>query len=51
LPVLNLVVVFVVGDLPNRRGEPDGAGGLFHLAAEMAGQRVELGRVFSSCMY
>lgn len=33
---------FSVRDLLDRRGEPDGSGGLFHLAAEITGQAVEL---------
>ena len=44
MPVLDLVVVFVVGDFADRGGESDRAGGLLHLSAQVAGQRIELGR-------
>jgi hypothetical protein len=43
-PVLNLVVVFIIRDVADRRGELDRAGGLLNLAAQVAGHGVELGR-------
>ena len=40
-PVLNLVVVFIIRELADGRGELDRAGGLLNLAAEIAGERIE----------
>ncbi len=41
-PVLDLVVVFILRDVADGRSELDWAGGLLNLAAEVAGDRIEL---------